>query len=323
MRGQFYIKIALPLVILILRPHFVTGFATEKCQHDKLKSQIEQMFQCLNKSQKTYLDEMSTWYRKQIARQQKQMDLANFCPLYQQALDEQSLCWRNLVQTCFGEKLVMLESDFFSTLAKNCTGNDLSAVMKQNKLKDLLECTERIIGPYPENVKYIMSIIAFDKPCSYEQRIHSINGNIRCCLTHGQVLVLTLKRSKSLPLCQTTEDMLGTCFSYNQCFSQQEINLIRRSISTFYTEGMESLSQMSQFFSNTYSNVTGLAVQDYRTGTCKRNMKQLSFIYSVASQLSSNGMIIELIVLIVIVIQRLNIFGNLFVSSNLPNWQYI
>jgi hypothetical protein len=143
--------------------------------------------------------------------------------------------------------------EFCTILAPGCNDNGISAMMKQKQMQEFVEKSEKIAGRYPKNVKYFTSNFRFDKRCSYDDRIKSINDSIPCFLRHSQALMLANQLSitnhpKSLSLCKTTEKILKSCFQSNRCFSQQEMNSVRESISTYYAMPMEILAQMSENF---------------------------------------------------------------------------
>ena len=258
MEGRAYITILVALLVALLCSHLAKGFTTEKCKHYDLQSQLKQMAKCADKSNHKYLNEMSKLYREQMAKKQQQLDSARFCPATQQALEDEIICLEKLVRTCFDDKMIMLFSEFFSIFPNDCNVQNTPSLVDQMKMKEFIEKSKKIIGHYPDNVKYLMSIITFDKHCTYQSRTESFAGTFRCSMEQAQPLIVTVQqarysRPKSFPVCNAAERILGTCFQANQCFSQQEMDLIRQSISTVYTMVMESLLQMTQTFGN-YSN---------------------------------------------------------------------
>ena len=144
---------------------------------------------------------------------------------------------------------------------------------------------------------------------------------------------------EALPLCTTAKQILRSCFQADDCFSQQEMDLIRESVSTVYSMAMEMLSQLSQAVggrqillrvvdafllknrnTNKFSDeqkascsliLFDLAIEDYKRGTCKTNIKQLSLSAASRQSLSKRINIAPIVfsAMSLIITKSLNLFG--------------
>ena len=345
METRTYLKVTVTLLVYLACPYLVAGYATKNCTHDQLTSQVKQVAKFWDKPLTNYVDAMSMLYKEK----QMRVDSTGGCPITQTFYEEILYSLKKLVETCFDTEMNILFLEGSSILSQDCNDQSLHTWWNSTvtKMMDVFKMS-KITNP-----QYFGSVITFDKVCTQEEKRNSVYRLLLCFLENAGPLSsvfheivpntqqprsgsIKITCPEAFPLCTAVKRMLWSCFQADDCFSQQEMDLIRESVSTAYSMAMEMLSQISQNvggrqtlikvvdafllknrnknkFPDKHKAACGLylfdlAIEDYQRGTCKTNIKQLSL--SVASRQSSPKRInIAPIILSGIVIKSFNLSG--------------
>jgi hypothetical protein len=192
--------------------------------------------------------------------------VSKICPIAKNALKKQLLCVNKLIETCLDEyhlraSMRTLFSYALQTFKPyeewNCNTSSIAvnklSVQMQRNVETFRENLAQTITSYQcQNKRYLMSIITFDKQCSYEEKETSLlDGPFACFSNQSQELRMAValfnnSSQESLPFCKTIEKMLRLCFNATECFSQREMNSIQQITSTSFSMAMEHISKMSR-----------------------------------------------------------------------------
>ena len=263
---EFLVRNISLMFIVISCIYGTNGFATKECPHDYLISQLSHTFRCLNKINNMYIDEFNKTSKHRIENENNKINESKMCHISKSALKKQFLCVNTLIETCFDEYYLRVSMrTLFSSASQSlkpyeewkCNTSSIAVnklfVQMQQNLVDFWENMNRTISSYQcQNKRYLMSIIKFDKQCSYEEKGNSLlDGPFACFLKQSQELRMAVDLYKynvqeSLPFCNTMEKILRLCFNSTECFSQREMNSIRQISSTYISMVMENISRMSR-----------------------------------------------------------------------------
>ena len=263
---EFLIRIGSLIFIVIICTHGNEGFATKECPHDYLTSQFSRTFRCLKKINIRYIDAFSKTSIHRFETENNEITVSKICPIAKNALKKQLLCVNKLIETCLDEYYLRVSMRALFSYALqtfkpyeewNCNTSSIAvnklSVQMQRNVETFRENLAQTITSYQcQNKRYLMSIITFDKQCSYEEKETSLlDGPFACFSNQSQELRMAValfnnSSQESLPFCKTIEKMLRLCFNATECFSQREMNSIQQITSTSFSMAMEHISKMSR-----------------------------------------------------------------------------
>jgi len=318
MERHLITKSLVTLSLLLACTQLVHGFATTNCEHDQLVTQIKELLKCHQKNEDKFIDESEDIIKELIQNDQNSNFDDDLCPLVQKFARKEILCVNSLAETCFEQKIAGLVSEASSVFEGDCdTGPRGSGPINQKNLQTFMNKVESTIGRSPASINYVVSKITFDKQCSLEERMNAFyKGSIECVMkkygnygNNGRNDIQNSGPPSPIPKCNTIMEMLTSCSNSNDCFSQQEMDLVRDTVFTIYQMTMEKAAKLMKKFDGIGDSQEQLewvkaAVKDFETGNCKTKIKSspAALLSSAPNQLLSKFLAIMLSVVCVMFI---------------------
>ena len=138
--------------------------------------------------------------------------------------------------------MVELVNAVHSLLQLTCNSPNITGMINPNKLTNFLLLADRIIGPDP--ISYFKSVVTFDKSCNTIEMGDELKYiNFPCLLGIVQAFGRPIGHyfndanmvfPEYISPCKSITSSLKTCFEENACFSQKEMDLVRKGGSTVY-----------------------------------------------------------------------------------------
>ena len=271
MEGFIYKQFALLVLLLLvtLENPFVSAFSTTKCDHKQLEKHLKATLNCVMKSQNKNMDAFLNLNATQIAgMKNRQTDTSEWCEL----IDEEIACFTDNLGTCFDQTIssdlaTLMEWSYNKQPYMEC--NRIEGLSKEEIDRKAIA----IIKNYKTDVENLKKMVTFDLECSTEQLVQSVKGKWPCLMMHFYSIIQELMphimgksptEPTSLPVCENVVGILNNCFQKTTCLSQQEMNLIRDFLATYYNVAMRFVVQLSKKFGNmsSFMESVGVGVND-------------------------------------------------------------
>ena len=204
----------------------------------------------------------------------------DICSIFENYIEKGKKCMKGLIGHCFDEKLNSVMSELDAITRLNCTPlanlelnmttmefkgmNHIEEALKNfaltleggeistEKLENFTKRSMDIIGPNPE--EYLKGLITFDKECTWEQRGQAISsGPFTCGSKYGEDFAkeledVDLRNLKVMNTSELLNNVLENCLSPNQCFSPQEMKLVKDIVTKIYVMLMNWMSKLCEEF---------------------------------------------------------------------------
>jgi len=348
MNFRSIIEIALPIVVLLIASQLAQSdgakgrLATPQCSHDQLAPAVGEMSVCETGNWCNYVEKMLKNYKDQ-ADGGKTFNLRTACEIHNQvALKEGKECPVNFTESCLPDYFSTPVGEMYDALYFNCDCPNLNLFsndMPDNPLlnpttlsvlttqtgdskcmlidpKKILSAVGKLNETCNKDPKCPNELFTFDKPCNDTQRGEAMMSSVYPCLM-GQLMPMNNSIANyfnnggnldNVSPCQTLHKVLDECFQENNCFSQQEMDMVRNMAAMGYNRGMRSLLLVDEKFGsitdyvNAHNDLTikwhdynftlpsminisdpttkkaldfaDHIVQDYNSDVCKENQKE-------------------------------------------------
>ena len=240
MERHIFTTLLFSLSMLLVCNQVVDGLATKNCKHSILADQIKQLLKCSNNNADKAVDELINIAKKGIKDPSNNKILNDVCLLAQKTARKEITCANLLAATCLEPKVARLVSDSGSIFKGGC--DRYYSPLNFKNLQTWGRKVESTIGRYPANLKYLSSMITFDKRCSLRERGNAFYNGPMACISQKATT------TGSYPTCAQFLEMLSSCSSGNDCFSQQEMDLVRDVVFSLYRMGMEHVVKIYKKF---------------------------------------------------------------------------
>ena len=282
MERHIFTTLLFSLSLLLACNQVVDGLATKNCKHSVLADQIKQLLKCSSNNADKAVDELINIAKQGIQDPSNNKILGDLCSLAQKTAREEITCANLLAATCLEPKVARLVSDAGSIFKGGC--DRYHSPLNYNNLRTWGKKVESTLGRYPANLKYLSSMITFDKRCSLRERGNAFYNGPMACISQKAITMRPHAPTSYYPTCAQFLEMLSSCSSGNDCFSQQEMDLVRDVVFSLYRVGMEHVVKVYHKFKHVpeaqtlveqmgIKNYLTAAVKDFESKNCVSKIK--------------------------------------------------
>jgi hypothetical protein len=232
----------------------VNGFATTKCDHAELKGQSKKLSACMETTLDKYIDLLKIYNKVNKIFQQdtKVVDSVKACNVHKSLWKELKKCYNGFTTTCLDAKMTDLGNEFHSMFEVNCDAQNITKSLNETRINNFDKKIKEIVGAGNEE-EYFKSLVTMDKSCDIEREVKAIGNEKKYYCFVGilkDFILQDIKKDASLGKyfdkndvstipnyvspCKMASSLLFSCFNENDCFSQQEMDLVRELVSWFY-----------------------------------------------------------------------------------------
>ena len=261
------------LLLMVLHKSLVFGFSTDKCDHGQIENKLKAAFKCSANYLRQNITSGQLFNGTQnLASNENIPNTTRACKLKDRLLS----CFTENFQMCFEEQTLqelvdLSEWSYDKRFQLKCNRQEGTT---KDKLEIIVDSDK---ANYTDNLLDRLSqAIILDQNCSIEKILEPRNENwLTFVHNHVHPLIyqsfpylLGLYPSQNIhrtPFsCKNVTDMLNSnIFKSSSCFSLQEINLIKKSVATYY-RGLVSLviQNLEQYDSVLDSNQNSIIEDD-------------------------------------------------------------
>ena len=249
-------------LIYLTNFRLVSGFSTEKCNHDLLADQVSNLLTCYDDLVNKYVDMLVKDYKEQMERNDNVYDTAKACKILEKMIADEKPCLSPLYEKCFDVKISKITDELFKSATSFCgTGMDPQKVSKlQNEVQKKLNS---LVPTDPQS--YFLSMVKTDKNINNCQMDMMLLGDLMknqdCASAIYQfasayqtatMSVFQVRMSGKMPedfyMCSTIDNTLNSCSVENRCYSQQEMNLMKDVLRNYYKTLMDIIVAIKRNF---------------------------------------------------------------------------
>ena len=279
-------KITWCLLTAIANFWMINGFSTDKCSHDKLADQIEEMITCLDTALPKSVDQVVKAFQSHLATNNNVFELIYGCkdvnPIKQLAKNAKNCAVSNSI-SCFNEtwpqtyktykltRLTNLAKDILNTPSILC--DELETMEKNrdgglDKQSRRLEAIRWILDPFDA----FTTLLELDKQCTPQKLLAEISKVSKCQnetehnLTFQFEKLLDDQMPQDGSVCLSLDNALETCFIENDCISNQEMDLIKRIERVLYQISMKTVAKIRDNFGNAQALFDKLGEISFKVG---------------------------------------------------------
>ena len=214
------------------------GFNTKACNHAEIKVHIKIFFNCMYgmKDEKIAATIKAT-----------RNETTQWCNL----LKEETICFTQSLGSCLEQQITEdLETLY---LYQNLRAEEVSCSKIGNRsTTDIFSDGSQLMTDYFTDIQKLNKIISFDKNCNTIDLVNSllkIGSNIKKEATQLRQIIDSYFREvffdnkedaeiNALPVCETAVAIADNCFKEDNCLSEDEMNLAKSMIMTYYKLSM-------------------------------------------------------------------------------------
>jgi len=295
-----------PCLLIILTTIWITnGFSTKKCDHNQLSDQLEKFVSCLDWEFLELVDELLMDYKSQVKATNNSYDLKNGCPVLQKHADHVEKCAVSLTSSCLNDKTTDIVKFLFEYVCILCENveyaihpvRDPSLLPK--KVKDWGAKSERMLDTNPwlqDPLAALISLVKPDKKCN-ERKSGVVLMNMQSCwITSSRARMDPFGKNpipQDVAICSRLNYISESCGVENDCFSSQEMELIKKSTWRIYSMLMNTAVKIKDSFGGSNKAIDAIAKTSFMSGNEKFFGPLNSEIVNFKKDKSTYGMIAD------------------------------